>query len=49
MSPQPPPGTEDLGGKVVVAPMDLPDGMAVAYRTDPDGSMFALFSRKPQS
>ena len=39
----------DLGGKVVVAPMDLPDGMAVAYRTGPDGSMFALFSPKPQS
>jgi predicted enzyme related to lactoylglutathione lyase len=39
----------DLGGKVVVAPMDLPDGMAVAYLTDPDGSMFALFSPKPQS
>ena len=38
---------EDLGGKVVVAPMDLPDGMAVAYLTDPDGSMFALFSPKP--
>ena len=39
----------DLGGKVVVAPMDLPDGMVVAYLTDPDGSMFALFSPKPQS
>ena len=40
---------EDLGGKVVAAPMDLPDGMVVAYLTDPDGSMFALFSPKPQS
>jgi len=40
---------EDLGGKVVVAPMDLPDGMVVAYLTDPDGSMFALFSPKLQS
>ena len=40
---------EDLGGKVVAAPMDLPDGMVVAYLTDPDGSMFALFSPKPDS
>jgi predicted enzyme related to lactoylglutathione lyase len=40
---------EDLGGKVVAAPVDLPDGMVVAYLTDPDGSMFALFSPKPQS
>ena len=35
---------EELGGKVVVAPMKLGDGMVVAYLTDPDGSMFALFS-----
>ena len=40
---------EDLGGKVVIAPAELPDGMVVAYLTDPDGSMFALFSPKPQS
>jgi predicted enzyme related to lactoylglutathione lyase len=41
--------TEDLGGKVVVAPMELEDGMIVAYLTDPNGSMFALFSPKPHS
>jgi hypothetical protein len=27
--------TKDLGGKVAVAPMNLPDGMVVAYLTDP--------------
>ena len=36
--------TEELGGKVVVAPMTMDDGMVIAYLTDPDGSMFALFS-----
>ena len=41
--------TEELGGKVVVAPMELEDGMVVAYLTDPNGSMFALFSPKPES
>ena len=41
--------TEELGGKVVVAPMKLEDGMVVAYLTDPNGSMFALFSPKPES
>lgn len=41
--------TEELGGKVVVAPMQLDDGMAVAYVADPNGSMFALFSPKPES
>jgi len=40
---------EDLGGKVVAAPMALEDGMVVAYLTDPNGSMFALFSPKPDS
>lgn len=40
--------TEQLGGKVVVAPMTLPDGMVVAYLTDPNGSMFALFSPRPE-
>src|SRR5262249_57329101 len=39
--------SEELGGKVVVAPMELGDGMVVAYLTDPNGSMFALFSPKP--
>jgi hypothetical protein len=29
--------------------MALEDGMAVAYLTDPNGSMFALFSPKPDS
>jgi uncharacterized protein len=38
---------EELGGKVVVAPMVLEDGMVVAYLTDPNGSMFALFSPTP--
>lgn len=37
---------EDLGGKVVVAPMELEDGMVVAYLTDPNGSVFALVSPK---
>ena len=41
--------TEHLGGKVVAAPMELPDGMIVAYLSDPNGSMFGLFSPKPQS
>ena len=39
---------EELGGKVVVAPMTIQDGMVVAYLTDPNGSMFALFSPKPE-
>jgi predicted enzyme related to lactoylglutathione lyase len=39
---------EDLGGKIVVAPMTLEDGMVVAYLTDPNGSMFALFSPRPE-
>jgi uncharacterized protein len=38
---------EQLGGKVVVAPNKLDDGMAVAYLTDPHGSMIALFSPAP--
>src|SRR5262249_34511793 len=38
-----------LPGKVVVAPMQLEDGMVVAYLTDPDGSMLGLFSPKPDS
>jgi uncharacterized protein len=38
---------EELGGKVV-APNKLPDGMAVAYLTDPNGSLFALFSPGPE-
>lgn len=41
--------TEKLGGQVVVAPMTLEDGMTVAYLTDPNGSLFALFSPKPES
>jgi predicted enzyme related to lactoylglutathione lyase len=40
---------EQLGGKIVVAPMTLEDGMAVAYLADPNGSMFALFSPRPES
>ena len=39
---------EELGGKIVVAPKTLDDGMAVGYLTDPNGSLFALFSPKPQ-
>jgi predicted enzyme related to lactoylglutathione lyase len=38
----------ELGGKVVVAPNKLEDGMVVAYLTDPDGSLFALFSPAPE-
>jgi predicted enzyme related to lactoylglutathione lyase len=38
---------EQIGGKVVVAPNKLDDGMVVAYLTDPNGSMFALFSPAP--
>ena len=41
--------SEELGGKIVVAPMALEDGMVVAYLTDPNGSMFALFSPRPES
>ena len=37
------------GGKVVVAPNKLEDGMVVAYLTDPHGSLFALFSPRPES
>jgi uncharacterized protein len=40
--------SEELGGKVVVAPMELDGGMVVAYLTDPNGAMFALFSPKTQ-
>ena len=39
---------EELGGKVVVAPNKLEDGMVVAYLTDPHGSLFALFSPQPE-
>jgi predicted enzyme related to lactoylglutathione lyase len=39
---------EKLGGKIVVAPNKLDDGMVVAYLTDPNGSLFALFSPKPE-
>lgn len=38
----------ELGGKVAVPPMTMDDGMVVAYLTDPDGSMFALFSPRPE-
>ena len=38
--------TEELGGKVVVAPMTMEDGMVIAYLTDPNGSMFALVSQR---
>ena len=40
---------EELGGKVVVAPNKLGDGMVIAYLTDPNGSLFALFSPAPAS
>jgi uncharacterized protein len=39
---------EELGGKIVVAAKTLDDGMAVAYLADPNGSLFALFSPKPE-
>ncbi len=38
----------ELGGKIAVPPMTMDDGMVVAYLTDPDGSMFALFSPRPE-
>jgi hypothetical protein len=41
--------TEELGGKVVVAPMTLEDGMVVAYLTDPNGSFFSVLSPGPGS
>ena len=40
---------EELGGKVIVAPMPMDDGMVVAYLTDPNGSMFALYSQPDAS
>jgi uncharacterized protein len=40
---------EELGGKIVVAPMTLEDGMVVAYLSDLNGSLFALFSPKPEN
>lgn len=40
---------EELGGKVVVAPMTIDHGMVVAYLTDPNGSMFALFGQASAS
>jgi uncharacterized protein len=40
--------TGELGGKVVVGPIELDGGMVVAYLTDPSGAMFALFSPKTQ-
>mgnify|MGYP001236563491 CR=1 FL=1 len=39
---------EELGGKIVVAPMKLEDGMSVAYLADPNGSLFSLFSPRPE-
>jgi predicted enzyme related to lactoylglutathione lyase len=40
---------EELGGKVVVAPMEIQRGMAVAYVNDPNGSTFALYSQPDAS
>jgi uncharacterized protein len=40
--------TKELGGTVVVEPVTMEDGMVVAYLTDPNGSMFALFSPGPE-
>ena len=40
--------TKELGGTVVVEPIKMDDGMVVAYLTDPNGSMFALFSPRPE-
>ena len=41
--------TQELGGKVVVAPMTMGYGMSIAYLTDPNGAMFALFSPRAES
>lgn len=35
------------GGKVVVEPMTMEDGMVVAYLADPNGSHFAIYSPRP--
>ncbi len=40
---------EEIGGKIAAGPMTLEDGMVVAYLRDPNGSLFALFSPKPES
>ena len=40
--------TKELGGTVVVEPIKMEDGMVVAYVSDPNGSMFALFSPRPE-
>jgi predicted enzyme related to lactoylglutathione lyase len=40
---------EELGGKIVVAPNKLDDGMIVAYLTDPNGGLSALVSPAPGS
>jgi hypothetical protein len=40
---------EELGGKVIVAPMTLDDSIVVAYLTDPNGSLFALFRPEQES
>ncbi len=36
---------EELGGKVVVAPMPIDNGMVVSYLADPNGSVFGLYSQ----
>jgi uncharacterized protein len=41
--------TKELGGAVVAGPITTEDGMVVAYVTDPHGSMFALFSPRPEA
>ena len=41
--------TKELGGTVVAGPITMEDGMVVAYLTDPNGSMFALFSPRPEA
>ena len=40
---------EELGGKIGAGPMTLEDGMVVAYIRDPNGSLFSLFSPKPEN
>lgn len=39
----------ELGGKVLVEPMTMPDGMVVAYLTDPSGSSLAVYTPGPSA
>lgn len=38
---------EELGGKVLVPPRDVPNGMSVAYVLDPHGNEIGLYTPPP--